>query len=376
MVLDGCGIGPMPDAPSFGDAGENEGSTLPNTARAVGGLDLPTLRSMGLGNIEPILGVDPVESPIADYGKSGFRSIGKDSVTGHWEMMGIILDRPLPTYPNGFPTALIREYEKRISTQTLGNRPASGTEIIAQLGQLHVETGFPIVYTSADSVFQVACHEAIVPIDKLYEYCQVARELLVDEHGVGRVIARPFEDDPNGGFRRTERRKDFPLPPPRNLLDDLAEAGVKVCGLGVVPELFAGRGFAYTERTQSNPEHWEALDRALERDEPFVFANFEDFDMLYGHRNDPQGFAKALEEFDARLADFLQAMPKDCELIVTADHGNDPTTPSTDHSREYVPLLWHRPGSPGRCLGVIDTLSTIAEALRRSFSCGEGLERF
>lgn len=255
-------------------------------------------------------------------------------MTGHWEMMGIVLGEPFPTYPNGFPISLIKAYEREIGTQTLGNRPASGTQIIQDLGELHVETGFPIVYTSADSVFQIACHEEVVPVAKLYEWCEIARRICVPPDGVQRVIARPFLGSKAEGFSRTERRRDYPMSPPGNLIDAIGD----VFGIGVVPELFAHRGFRKVRRTQSNAEHDVMLTEALESDARFIFANFEDTDMLYGHRNDAAGFARCLERFDQSLGNVLPRLRQEDLLILTADHGNDPTDASTDHTREYVPV--------------------------------------
>lgn len=364
IVLDGCGVGAAPDAADYGDTGENHPNTLGHLADAVGGLNLPTLQTLGLGNILPLRGVPPANAPRAHYGKVQPHSKGKDSVTGHWEMMGVHTETPFPTYPNGFPPEVMTAFEAQIGRGTLGNYPASGTEIIKQLGVEHRRTGKPIVYTSADSVFQIAAHEAVIPLDELYRMCEVARKILQPPHHVQRVIARPFIGDSPETFKRTENRRDFPLPPPQNLIDLLAERGVGVYGVGVVPELFVYRGFRQAERTQSNPEHYEALLRALASDCAFVFANFEDFDMLYGHRNDPQGFARALEAFDGMLSDLLTRLRPTDLLILTADHGNDPTTPSTDHSREYLPLLVYSPStSIGRDLGTRRTLADIGATI-------------
>lgn len=364
IVLDGCGVGAAPDAADYGDTGENHPNTLGHLADAVGRLNLPNLRALGLGNILSLRGVPPTDAPRAHYGKVQPHSKGKDSVTGHWEMMGVHTETPFPTYPNGFPPEVMTVFEARIGVGTLGNYPASGTEIIKQLGMEHMRTGKPIVYTSADSVFQIAAHEAVIPLDELYRMCEIAREILQPPHHVQRVIARPFIGDSPETFKRTENRRDFPLPPPPNLIDLLAEHGVGVYGVGVVPELFVYRGFHHAERTQSNPEHYEALLRALASDCVFIFANFEDFDMLYGHRNDPQGFARALEAFDEMLSDLLSRLRPTDMLILTADHGNDPTTPSTDHSREYLPLLVYSPSlGVGRDLGVRCTLADIGATI-------------
>lgn len=359
LIMDGCGVGAAPDAAQYGDFGVNEPNTLAHLAEAVGGLRLPNLQRLGLGNILPLVGVPPAQQPLAAYGKMQERSAGKDTVTGHWEMMGVITLQPFPTYPQGFPPEVIEPFERSIGTKVLGNTPASGTEIIKQLGEEHVRTGYPIVYTSADSVFQIAAHEEVIPLPRLYEMCRIAREILQPPHHVQRVIARPFIGKDAASFRRTENRRDFPLPPPYNLIDQLAEAGRKVYGIGVVGQIFAERGFAHSVRTGNNAEHLQATLEAMEQPADLIFANFEDFDMLYGHRNDPQGFAKALEEFDAGLERVMEQMRPDDLLILTADHGNDPTTPSTDHSREFVPLLCYSPALRG---GVnLGTRSTFAD---------------
>lgn len=359
LVLDGCGAGAAPDAELFGDA--DAPSTLAHVWEAAGGIDAPLLAAAGFFDAG---GIPTGATFDGRWGRLQELSLGgKDSVTGHWEMMGIVTTEPFPTYPQGFPIALIKEFERAIGTQTLGNRPASGTEIIQQLGELHGDTGFPIVYTSADSVFQIACHEEVVPVERLYEMCALARELCVEPNNVQRVIARPFAGSKAEGYRRTERRRDYPLTPPPNLIDAIGD----VLGIGVVPELFAGRGFRETPRTQSNEEHEHALWAALESDARMIFANFEDFDMLYGHRNDPAGFAKCLERFDLTLANLKSRLRPEDLLILTADHGNDPTTPSTDHSREYVPccLLGSSvtPGPFGDVAGMAAVGATVAEHL-------------
>jgi len=331
IVLDGCGAGAAPDAAEFNDPGGP--STLRHVWDADGGFEAPTLGAVGFlaaGGIDV-----PATDPRAAWGRlMPLSKGGKDSVTGHWEMMGIVMDAAFPTYPEGFPSEVMAEFERRIGRGTLGNVPASGTAIIGELGTQHTATGKPIVYTSADSVFQIAAHEMVVPIEQLYEWCRIAREMLVPPHGVQRVIARPFEGDP-GAYRRTERRRDFAISPPPNAVDRIGD----VEGIGVVPELFAGRGFRKRARTQSNAEHEVALLDAMAGDARFIFANFEDFDMLFGHRNDPVGFAKCLERFDVYLSDLLPRLGKDDLLILTADHGNDPTDASTDHSREFVPYV-------------------------------------
>lgn len=370
FVMDGCGAGAAPDAAEYGDAGENLGNTLVNTARAVGGLRIPALRSLGLGNALELAGAGPLATPIGSYGRLQETSRGgKDTVTGHWEMMGIHADQPFPTYPQGFPAAIMDEFSRRIGRPVLGNKASSGTTILKELGEQHARTGAPIVYTSADSVFQIACNEAVVPIDELYEICRAARDILQGEHNVQRVIARPFEGTSPENFRRTERRKDFPLSPPRNVIDNLHEAGVFTAGVGVIGEIFDSRGFTYAERTQSNPEHHAATLRlASQYERGFFFVNFEDFDMLYGHRNDPAGFARCLEQFDGFVAELMTQLRNEDLLLITADHGNDPTTPSTDHSREYAPLLVYSPGLPGgRDYGIRPTFADLGATVAAAF---------
>ncbi len=366
LVLDGLGVGALPDADQFGDEGS---ATLQNAARAVGGVRLPTLQRLGLGNVVPVDGMSPVAAPLACFGRMAERSRGKDSTTGHWEIAGVILDRPFPTYPHGFPAEIIEAFEKAIGTRVLGNRPASGTQILEELGPEHLRTGYPIVYTSADSVFQIAAHEEVIPTERLYEMCRVARRILQGEHGVSRVIARPFVGRP-GAFVRTERRKDFSLEPPApTLLDRLVQQGYEVWAVGKVADLFAGRGVTKAIPTSGDPDGVRKTAEALSRlDRGLVFGNLVDLDTKYGHRNDPQGFVQDLESIDAELPALLEVSQHRDLLILTADHGNDPTTPSTDHSREYVPLLAYGPGlKAGVDLGVRETFSdvaaTVAEAL-------------
>jgi phosphopentomutase len=337
IVLDSMGVGELPDAAEYGDEGSN---TLANTAKAVGGLSLPHMQELGLGNITSIEGVPPRDEALGAYGRMAEASAGKDTTTGHWEIAGIYSPQPLPTYPNGFPKELIEEYERRIGRKTLGNYPRSGTVIIQELGEEHVRTGYPIVYTSADSVFQVAAHEEVIPIQELYRICQIAREMLVGEHAVGRVIARPFIGEP-GNFTRTERRKDFSiLPPEPTLLDRLVAAGHSVMGVGKIEDIFAHRGLS---QSVHSPNNMACIDQTLAYMKGsrggLIFTNLVDFDMLWGHRNDPQGYASGLQDFDRRLPEIMDTMMAQDILFLTADHGNDPTTPSTDHSREYVPLL-------------------------------------
>ncbi len=370
VVLDGVGAGELPDANLYGDSGS---STLVHTAEAVGGLSLPSLGRLGLGLIQPISGVPADPEPAGCFGRLRELSPGKDSVTGHWEMMGIVLDRAFPTYPNGFPPEVMAPFEAATGSKTLGNYPASGTEIIKQLGEEHLRTGFPIVYTSADSVFQIAMHEAVISIGRQYEICEIARKLLSGEHAVGRVICRPFEGEP-GCFKRTERRKDFPLTPPANTLDAIVKSGRKIHAIGKIREFFDGRGIASWDATTNNADHITALIRAArENESSLIFANLEDFDMLYGHRNDPRGFADALEAFDGSLPQILDALRPGDLLLLTNDHGNDPTTPSTDHSREHAFLLAHGPGlARGSALGDRDSFSDIGATIREAFALPHG----
>jgi len=364
LVLDSVGVGELPDAPQYGDEGSN---TLGNIAKEVD-LYLPNMAQMGLGNIIPLRGIPPATEPIAAYGKMGSQAPGKDTTTGHWELAGLILERPFPLYPNGFPPEIIEAFEKAIGRKVLGNKPASGTEIIHELGEEHMRTGYPIVYTSADSVFQIAAHEEIIPVEELYRYCRIARELLKGEHAVGRVIARPFVGEP-GHFIRTDRRQDFSLEPPRpTLLDILSQAGLQVLAVGKIKDIFAGRGISRWIHTHDNMDGVDKTCKFLrESERGLIFTNLVDFDMLYGHRNDVKGYASALEAFDRRLPELLENLgPRDV-LFITADHGCDPTTPSTDHSREYVPVLAYgqpvRPVDIGLRPTMADLAATVAELL-------------
>jgi len=337
IILDSVGVGALPDAAQYGDEGSD---TLGNLARALGGLHLSNLQQLGLGNIHPILGVASEPKPLAAYGRMAEQSAGKDTTIGHWEIAGVISPQPLPTYPHGFPPEVIAEYERRIGRQTLGNYPASGTVILEELGGEHMRTGFPIVYTSADSVFQIAAHEEIIPPQELYRICRIAREMLTGEHNVGRVIARPFVGSP-GAFQRTDRRRDFSaLPPEPTLLQRVVEAGQMVWAVGKIEDIFAGQGISTAVHTHDNMHGVDQTLQAMVQAGPgLIFTNLVDFDMLYGHRNDAAGYAAALRAVDARVPELLHALRVDDVLIFTADHGCDPTTPSTDHSREYVPLL-------------------------------------
>ncbi|NLK21727.1 MAG: phosphopentomutase [Epulopiscium sp.] len=338
IILDSVGMGAMPDADKFGDEGSN---TIGNVSKMVGGLDIPNLISLGLGNIEGMIGLSKTNAPLGCYGRFAEISNGKDTVTGHWEMAGIYSERPFPTYPQGFPKEIMEPFEKAIGTKTLGNKAASGTVILDELGEEHMKTGYPIVYTSADSVFQIAAHEKIIPIDRLYEICSMARELLRGEHAVARIIARPFVGDKKGAFTRTPNRRDYALVPPHDTILDKAKAkGMDVIAVGKIEDIFSGKGITEAVHTKDN---MDGVDKTLEYiksdNHGIIFTNLVDFDMKWGHRNDYKAYAKGLEEFDKRLPEILNAMGNEDVLMINADHGCDPTTPSTDHSREYVPFI-------------------------------------
>ena len=364
IVLDGLGIGPAPDTDAYGDAGSN---TVGNVARAVGGLHLPNLETLGLGCCAPIAGIGRPDAPRAAYGVCEPKSAGKDSTTGHWEICGQLIERPFPTYPRGFPADVIEEFARLTGRGVLANRAASGTAILDEFGAEHQRTGKWIVYTSADSVFQVAAHEETVPLDELYHACELARAMLHGEHGVSRVIARPFVGGP-GAWRRTARRKDYSLAPPGpTLLDELAERGVPRVGVGKVDDLFAGRGIT-SEHTATNADAYRLITEALSSlPQGLVFANVIEFDQSWGHRNDVAWFHRGLQELDAALDGLLEPVREDDIVICTADHGNDPTTPSTDHAREVVPLLVTgpriRPVALGRRRTFADIGQTVAEFL-------------
>lgn len=366
IVLDGLGVGELPDAARYGDSGSN---TLAHVAKAVGGLTVPNLEALGLGHIGEFVGVRRMGEPDGCFGKMAELSKGKDTTSGHWEMAGIVLDRPFPTYPNGFPPEIIESFQQVIGRKILGNKAASGTEIIKELGEEHLRTGFPIVYTSADSVFQIAAHEKAVPLEDLYRMCREARKLLQPPHQVARVIARPFMGEP-GSFQRTEERRDFSLDPPgQTLLDLLKESGQPVIGIGKIDDLFRGRGLTRSIHAGSNDAGMDETVHVLAMvPRGLIFVNLVDFDMLYGHRNDSAGYARALESFDARLPELLRGLRQGDLLCVTSDHGNDPTTAGTDHTREYVPLLAYGPHlARGVDLGVRRTFAdlgqTVADAL-------------
>ena len=367
MVLDSVGIGELPDAADYGDLGRD---TLGHIARSRP-LALPNLVRIGLANIKPLAHLDPPARPTGFFGKGATVSPGKDTTTGHWEMAGIWLDQAFPVYPHGFPEELIAEFERRIGRRTLGNKPASGTEIIKELGEEHVRTGFPIVYTSGDSVFQIAAHEDVIPIAELYRECEIARALLDGPNRVGRVIARPFTGAP-GNFRRTERRHDYAVEPPRPMLMDvLAERKIPVFGVGKIHDIYNGRGVSDYVTTKNNADGMAKLTVSLaDRKSGLIFANLVDFDMLYGHRKDVEGFARSLEEFDALLAPFLAALRPSDLLIITADHGcdPDPMNPTTDHSREYVPIVAYTPDmTAGASIGVRSTLADMGQTIAENF---------
>jgi len=360
LLLDGVGCGELPDAADYSDQGSN---TLANLAKAVGGLNLPTLAAQGLGNITPIQGVPAQAHARASFGRMAEQSAGKDSTAGHWEVAGLVTDEPFPLFPHGFPPELVRSFEQAIGRKTIGNVAASGTEIIRELGEEHIETGCPIVYTSADSVLQVACHEDVIPPEELYRICQKARGLCAGPFCVGRVIARPFTGKP-GSFKRTSGRKDFSCAPPLpTLLDNVKEAGLPVVAIGKVDDLFAGRGFTETLHSLRNAECLRLTVETMEKTRTgLIFTNLVQFDMDWGHRNDPAGFAAGLAEFDVFLPNILNHLDQHDLLFITADHGNDPTTPSTDHSREYVPLLALGPAfREGVNLGTRSTFADLGQ---------------
>ena len=371
IVCDSLGVGEAPDAGDYGDRGAD---TVGHAAGAVGGLQLPTLGSWGFGRLTGIAGVDPVDPAAAVVGRMAERSAGKDTTTGHWEMMGVVLDQPFPTYPDGFPPEVIDAFSEAIGRGVLGNKPASGTEIIKELGLEHLETGKPIVYTSADSVFQIATHKRVVPLDQLYALCQLARGILRGEHAVGRVIARPFDGDP-GSFTRTKERRDYALPPAGpTVLEALERAGVRTIGVGKIEDIFSRRGLVDSDHTGDNETSLDATVRFLgQADGPtFVFTNLVDFDMVYGHRRDAEGYARCLERLDARLPEVVAEFGDSDWLFLTADHGCDPTAPGTDHTREFTPLVAFSPGgSSGRRLADRSTFAdlgaTIAELFAVSF---------
>ena len=373
LVADSVGAGAMPDAAAYGDAGSD---TLGNLSRAVGGLSLPVLGAMGLGNVVPILGVPPVAHPGASWGRMAERSPGKDTITGHWEMMGVPLEEPLAFYPEGFPPEVLDPWIAATGAPgVLANRAASGTRIIEELGEEHQRTGKPIVYTSADSVFQVAAHEETVPLETLYAWCREARRIL-DPLRVARVIARPFVGKP-GAYRRTYNRKDYALAAPRpTVLERLSAAGVPVVGVGKIGDIFDRRGMSEDVHTEGNADGLRRTAEILGRmDRGLLFVNLVDFDMLWGHRNDAAGYARGLEEMDRGLPPVLERLREGDLLALTADHGCDPTTPSTDHSREYVPLLVQVPGRDGVALGTRESFADLGATVAEYFGVEAGAGR-
>lgn len=338
IVLDSVGIGALPDAKSYGDEGSN---TLGNIAKAVKGFSLPNLEAMGLGNIDGMVGFDKNNNPSGSYGKCAELSKGKDTITGHWEIAGVILETPLNTYPEGFPREIIEEFESKIGRKTLGNVVASGTAIIEELGEEHMRTGYPIIYTSADSVFQIAAHEEIIPIPELYKMCEIAREMLVGDKMVGRVIARPFLGTNKGDFTRTSNRHDYAIEPfNKTMMEYISEANQSVMAVGKIKDIFTGKGVTDSITIKNNMDGVDKTLEFMKNDKKgLVFSNLVDFDMKFGHRNDVEGYANALVEFDNRLPELIEALGQEDILIITADHGCDPTTESTDHSREYIPVL-------------------------------------
>jgi len=369
VVLDGVGAGANPDAHAYGDDGA---SSLEHCALAIGGLALPNLGSIGLGNITPILGTPPTSDARGSYGRMAEKGAGKDSTTGHWEITGVVLQKPLPTYPHGFPADLVAAFEQAIGRKVIGNKPASGTEIIKELGEEHVRTGYPILYTSADSVFQVAAHQDVIPLAELYHICEIARGMLTGENAVGRVIARPFIGEP-GAFQRTEHRRDFSLAPlGTTLLDLLKASGKEVIGIGKIEDLFAGRGLTQRDHTETNRDGMAATLRWLERDfTGLLFVNLVEFDMLWGHRRDSKGYAQALRDVDRWFGQVQQVMRPEDAIFFTADHGVDPTYRGSDHTREEVPLLTYgKPIRAGVDLGVRASFADLGQTLAQTFGVG------
>ncbi|MEP6818607.1 MAG: phosphopentomutase [bacterium] len=366
IVLDGAGIGAMPDAPEWGDAGSD---TLGHILESRN-LNLPNMQRYGLGNVRPLQNVPPLAQPVGSYGRCALKSNGKDTTTGHWEMAGIILEQAFPLYPDGFPQSILDRFISETGVPgVLGNVPASGTEIIKELGEEHVKTGKPIVYTSGDSVFQIAAHEEVIPLERLYEICEIARRILDGEHKVGRVIARPFLGEP-GNFYRTENRHDYAVPPPRaNLLPALKDEDLDVVCIGKIASIYDSMGVTEDLTAKNNQQSIDQTIQALRQDtHGLIFSNLVDFDMLYGHRRDTEGYAKALEHFDSSLPHIEAAMCDGDLMIITADHGNDPTFPGTDHTREYAPLLvYGKSARPGVNLGTRGSLADIGQTVAENF---------
>lgn len=366
IVLDSVGIGELPDAPSFGDAGSH---TLGHIAERVPALALPNMEKLGLANIAPLMHLRPADRPAAYYGKMAEASVGKDTMTGHWELMGLKVTIPFQTYPEGFPEPLLRQFEEATGRGVLGNKPASGTEIIEELGEEQMRTGSWIVYTSADSVFQIAAHEQVIPLEELYRACQIVRDLTLGEYAVGRVIARPYTGEP-GAFKRTPNRHDYAVTPPGpTVMNRLKDAGYDCIAIGKINDIYSGEGVTASFPTKSNEHGIEETIRALKQSfQGMVFTNLVDFDSLYGHRRDPEGYARALMEFDARLPDIMAQIGEKDLLVITADHGNDPIHPGTDHTREYVPLLvWSPQLKTPATLGVRTTFADVGATVADNF---------
>lgn len=362
IVLDSVGVGELPDAADYGDVGSD---TLGNISKAVGGLRLPNMERLGLGNITDIKNINKVEKPSGSFGKCKELSIGKDTVTGHWEIAGVVLSKPLNTYPDGFPEEIIKEFEDKIGRKIIGNKVASGTEIIKELGEEHIKTGYPIVYTSADSVFQIAAHEEVIPLDELYRMCSIARQMFLGEKAIGRIIARPFIGKV-GEFTRTSNRKDFALDPfDKTMLDYISENNLNVMAVGKIEDIYNKKGITDAVHINNNMDGVDkTLDYMKEDKEGLIFTNLVDFDMHYGHRNDVKGYAKALIDFDNRLPEIISTMKDEDVLILTADHGCDPTTASTDHSREHVPVIVYGKGiKSGINIGTRESFCDIGKTI-------------
>ena len=374
IVIDGCGVGELPDAENYGDTGSN---TFGNIAKVLNGIELPNLQSLGLGNIIPIKGVDEIDNSLASFGKLSEVSKGKDSTSGHWEIGGLPIDFDFPYYPNGFPERIVNKFIELTGVGgILGNKAASGTEIIKELGDEHVKTGFPIIYTSGDSVFQIAAHEDIIPLKRLYEICEITRhKIMIGNDSVGRIIARPFLGT-SGNYKRTTNRRDFSINPTGDtILDVLTKNNIQTVAVGKVNDLFNYRGIKVREKTKSNLEGInKIIEYSSKVNNSFIFANLVDFDVYYGHRLDPQGFYGALQEFDNYIPEILEKLDESDALIITADHGNDPTVASTDHTREYTPLLFFRKNKLGKNLGTRKTFSDIGQTVADFFNVENNLK--
>lgn len=366
IVLDSVGVGALPDAADFGDAGAH---TIGNIAKSVADFKLPNLTRLGFGNIHPSLNLEMSDAPLGCFGCADEQSQGKDTTIGHWEIAGIVTEKSFPTFPGGFPAELMAEFEKRIGTKSIGNVVGSGTDIIDQFGVEHMETGYPIIYTSADSVFQIAMHEEVISIERQYEICQIARDLLINEFAVARVIARPFLGA-EGSFKRTTNRKDFSVEPQdENLLTALKNAGIEVASIGKIEDIFCGSGITSSQKTKNNNDGIDVTIETLKKDfEGLIFTNLIDFDMHFGHRRNVEGYAKCLQEFDARIPDLMNALGDDDVMIITADHGNDPTFPGSDHTREYIPVLvYGKKLKSGINVGVRPSFSDIGATIAEAF---------